>query len=127
VTNHELLNVVDVEATCWAGAPPNGLDGARLGGAGQISEIIEIGLVVVDLDAGQRLSKHKILVRPQRSTVSEFCTELTGLTQAEVDSGVSYAEACQILAERHDSARRPWASWGRLKASDTKQPVSTPE
>ena len=94
--------MVDVEATCWAGAPPDG----------QVSEIIEIGLTVVDLDAGRRLAKHKILVRPGRSVVSEFCTELTGLTQAEVDGGVSYAEACQILVRQHESAAWPWASWG---------------
>jgi inhibitor of KinA sporulation pathway (predicted exonuclease) len=102
MTSQELLNVVDVEATCWAGPPPDG----------QVNEIIEIGLTVVDLAAGQRLAKHKILVRPQRSAVSEFCTELTGLTQAEADSGASYAEACQLLVQRHDSATRPWASWG---------------
>ena len=35
-----LVNVVDVEATCWDGSPP----------PGQVSEIIEIGLTVVDLD-----------------------------------------------------------------------------
>jgi inhibitor of KinA sporulation pathway (predicted exonuclease) len=101
------LNVVDIEATCWEGSPPDGH-----GGAGQVSEIIEIGLTVVDLAAGMRLSKHKILVRPQKSEVSDFCTELTGLTQDEVDSGVSFAGACQVLVNEHDSAERPWASWG---------------
>lgn len=97
-----LLNVVDVEATCWDGTPPEG----------QVSEIIEIGLAVVDLDAGERIAKHKILVRPERSAVSEFCTQLTGLTQAEVDSGPSFADACRVLVADHHSPRRPWASWG---------------
>ncbi|MEV0247031.1 3'-5' exonuclease [Nocardia sp. NPDC050712] len=97
-----LLNVVDVEATCWDGKTP----------PGAVSEIIEIGLTVVDLDAGARLAKHRILVRPERSTVSEFCTELTGLTQAEVDTGVSFAEACRLLATEHQASLRPWASWG---------------
>ncbi|WP_461031486.1 3'-5' exonuclease [Streptomyces mayteni] len=98
----ELLNVVDVEATCWSGEPP----------AGQVSEIIEIGLTVVDLAARERLGRHRILVRPARSRVSPFCTELTGLTQAEVDGGVSFAEACRLLAVEHEAGRRPWASWG---------------
>jgi inhibitor of KinA sporulation pathway (predicted exonuclease) len=39
--------VVDVESTCWAGAPPTG----------QISEIIEIGVCPVDVAALQRLEK----------------------------------------------------------------------
>ena len=97
-----LLNVVDVEATCWAGDPP----------PGQVSEIIEIGLTTVGLQAGQRVGRHRILVRPARSRVSSFCTELTGLTQAEADTGVSFARACAQLAAKHDAAARTWASWG---------------
>ncbi|MBB5076300.1 3'-5' exonuclease [Nonomuraea endophytica] len=96
------LNVVDVEATCWPGSPPPGM----------VSEIIEIGLTVVDLAAGERLSRHGIVVKPARSTVSPFCTELTGLTEDEVGRGVPFAEACRILAADHKAGSRPWASWG---------------
>ncbi|MFH8882386.1 exonuclease domain-containing protein [Streptomyces californicus] len=97
-----LLNVVDVEATCWDGQPP----------PGQVSEIIEIGLTVVDLGAGERAARHRLLVRPARSTVSPFCTELTGLTQAEADGGMSFADACRTLAAEHRTGLLPWASWG---------------
>ncbi|MFG2781866.1 exonuclease domain-containing protein [Streptomyces prunicolor] len=98
----QLLNVVDVEATCWdRGRPP-----------GAVSEIIEIGLTVVDLASAERVARHRILVRPVRSTVSEFCTELTGLTQHDVDGGVDFAEACRLLAAEHHAGSRPWASWG---------------
>ncbi|WP_432116592.1 exonuclease domain-containing protein [Streptomyces sp. S1] len=97
-----LVNVVDVEATCWEGQRP----------PGQVSEIIEIGLTVVDLDARERLSRHRILVRPVRSRVSAFCTELTGLTQAEVDTGLDFTAACRLLATTYEAGRRPWASWG---------------
>ncbi|KQV03329.1 MULTISPECIES: 3'-5' exonuclease [unclassified Kitasatospora] len=97
-----LLNVVDIEATCWDGMPP----------VGSVSEIIEIGLTVVDLDSGQRVGRHRIVVRPARSSVSAFCTQLTGLTQAEVDTGVSFAEACRLLAAEHHTGSLPWASWG---------------
>ena len=96
------LNVVDVEATCWAGSPP----------PGQVSEIIEIGLCVVDLTALDRVERDRIIVRPARSRVSEFCTELTGITQEEVDGGVEFAAACDLLAERHRAGSRRWASWG---------------
>ena len=94
--------MVDVEATCWPSRPPEG----------QVNEIIEVGLTVVDLVARERVAKHRILVRPQRSTVSEFCTELTGLTQTEVDSGGSFAAACARLTAEHAAAERGWASWG---------------
>ncbi|MFF4974695.1 exonuclease domain-containing protein [Streptomyces sp. NPDC001083] len=97
-----LLNVIDVEATCWRGQPPSGA----------VSEIIEIGLTVVDLRAGERVGRHRLVVRPARSVVSDFCTELTGLTQTEVDQGVSFAQACRTLAAEHGAGTRPWASWG---------------
>lgn len=101
-TTADLWNVVDVEATCWKGPRPPGQD----------NEIIEIGLTVVDLDAGERVARHGILVRPRRSRVSAFCTELTGLTQEQVDAGVDFAEACRWLAREHRAGARPWASWG---------------
>ncbi|MCP2339551.1 3'-5' exonuclease [Actinomadura rupiterrae] len=96
------LNVVDVEATCWEGRRPQD----------QVSEIIEIGLCVVDLLARERVEKHRILVRPERSRVSEFCTQLTGLTQDEVDTGISFPEACALLEREHSAHTRTWASWG---------------
>ncbi|MFI7361959.1 exonuclease domain-containing protein [Streptomyces sp. NPDC050149] len=97
-----LLNVIDIEATCWDGQPP----------PGAVSEIIEIGLTVVDLHARERLARHRVLVRPARSSVSAFCTELTGLTRAEVDTGLPFADACRLLAAEHRAGTRAWATWG---------------
>ncbi|GAA2896208.1 3'-5' exonuclease [Streptosporangium fragile] len=98
-----LLNVVDVEATCWPGrvVPP-----------GQATEIIEIGLCVVDLAIRARVSRHRILVRPERSAITDFCTELTGLTRHDVDQGLSFSAACALLVDEHEAKTRPWASWG---------------
>ncbi|RSS87909.1 exonuclease domain-containing protein [Streptomyces sp. WAC02707] len=97
-----LLNVIDVEATCWAGQPP----------PGAVSEVVEIGLAVIDLVARERVERHRAMVRPARSRVSAFCTELTGITQAEADAGMSFADACDTLVRLHGAAVRPWASWG---------------
>jgi inhibitor of KinA sporulation pathway (predicted exonuclease) len=96
------LNVVDVEATCWVGTPPTG----------ESSEIIEIGVCVVDSDDWRRVERRRILVRPRRSRVSPFCTELTGLTQADVDSGVEFAAACVLIRDELRGRSRTWASWG---------------
>lgn len=97
-----LLNVVDVEATCWEGDPP----------PGQEHEIIEVGLTVVDLDSRRRLAKHQVLVRPERSAVSDFCTGLTGLTREQVGGGVSFGDACRVLVSEYRTDVLPWASWG---------------
>ncbi|MEV6520743.1 3'-5' exonuclease [Longispora sp. NPDC051575] len=96
------VNVVDVEATCWPGQPP----------PGQVNEIIEIGLCVVDLATRDRISSRGILVRPARSTVSAFCTELTSLTPAQVATGVDFATACATLRAEERSDSRTWLSWG---------------
>lgn len=94
--------VIDVESTCWEGAPPRG----------QISEIIEIGLCVVDAERLQRLEKRAILVRPQVSEVSEFCTKLTTITPALAASGMSLEQSLDLLRNEYDCYDRVFASWG---------------
>ncbi|WP_030427521.1 3'-5' exonuclease [Allokutzneria albata] len=94
--------VVDVEATCWEGAPP----------AGQVNEIIEIGVCVLDTATLERGERRAILVRPERSEVSAFCTELTTLTAADVADGLSFVDACAVLREEFGSQDLVWASYG---------------
>jgi inhibitor of KinA sporulation pathway (predicted exonuclease) len=94
--------VIDVESTCWEGEPP----------AGETSEIIEIGLCPVDVASAQRLEKRSILVRPQRSDISRFCTELTSLVPAMFTNAGSLADAVQILVREYGSRDRLWTSWG---------------
>jgi inhibitor of KinA sporulation pathway (predicted exonuclease) len=98
----EPILVVDVEATCWQGNPP----------PGEQNEIIEIGVCLLDPTTRERGEGESILVRPQRSRVSAFCTELTTLTKEQVDAGIPFEEACALLLERYRSAERVWASYG---------------
>ncbi|MCP5052745.1 MAG: exonuclease domain-containing protein [bacterium] len=94
--------VVDVEATCWQGSPPKG----------EQNEIIEIGICLLDIQTSELSDNRCIMVKPVRSRVSEFCTELTTLTQEDVDKGVSFKEACDILKKDFLSKSRVWASYG---------------
>jgi inhibitor of KinA sporulation pathway (predicted exonuclease) len=59
-----------------------------------------------------RVERRDILVRPLRSTVSAFCTELTTLTQVDVEAAVRLAQACQGLAQEHHASSRLWTSYG---------------
>jgi inhibitor of KinA sporulation pathway (predicted exonuclease) len=99
----EIVNVVDVEATCWEGASPP---------PGEVSEIIEIGLCALEASTGRIVAAESILVRPQRSRVSPFCTRLTTLTQADVDGGIPFADACARLRAAFAARERLWASYG---------------
>ena len=94
--------VVDLEATCWESEPPNG----------ESSEIIEIGLCVLDVATGERTDTQGILVKPERSALSDYCQKLTTITPDMLTGAPSFAEACALLVERFDSTRRTWASYG---------------
>jgi len=94
--------MIDLEATCWDGEPPDG----------QVSEIIEIGICPLELATGKRLEKRSILVRPERSTVSAFCTSLTTITPEMAAGGIAFADACAILRREYDTKERLWASFG---------------
>lgn len=96
--------VIDLEATCWHGPPPTGED----------HEIIEIGNAVLRVGDLQLEPGPEILVRPTRSGVSEFCTELTSLTAEMLEErGVSFPEAIETLEAAHDQLRATvWASYG---------------
>lgn len=97
------LLVIDLESTCWEGPPPDGEE----------KEIIEIGVCALDITTGERVKRQSILVRPERSRVSPFCTELTHLTQAQVEQqGVSFGRACAILRRKYNARDRIWASFG---------------
>lgn len=94
--------VIDVESTCWDGPPPNG----------QVSEIIEIGLCPLDVTTLKRLGKRSLLVKPERSEISPYCTELTTLTPEMFGEAGTFRDAVQILTQEYDPKHRLWASWG---------------
>ncbi|WP_407570954.1 exonuclease domain-containing protein [Deinococcus altitudinis] len=96
------VNVVDLEATCWNGPVP----------PGQSNEVIEIGLCVFDPASRERRSRHQIVVKPDHSEISEFCTRLTGWTAAQVACGASFAEACGQLRREFRADARLMVSWG---------------
>ena len=99
-----LINVVDLEATCW---------GEGMQPADQTSDIIEIGISVVDVEAARIVSTESILVKPERSEVSAFCTQLTTLTPELVArEGIAFQEALRRLKKDYDAPARIFASWG---------------
>ncbi len=94
--------VIDVESTCWDGAAPDG----------QSSEIIEIGICSVDVRSLERLGKRSLLIKPERSTISHFCTELTTLAPELFIAAGTLADAVRTLKKEFSSQDRLWASWG---------------
>ena len=90
--------VVDVESTCWLGKPP----------PGEKREIIEVGWCEIIPESEAIIGKETVIVRPESSKISKFCTELTTLKQEDVSRGISLREACKMLPAKN----RVWASYG---------------
>jgi inhibitor of KinA sporulation pathway (predicted exonuclease) len=104
-----VILVVDVESTCWSAEGGGAADEAP---PGQQSEIIEIGVAVVDTGSLRIQQCDDLLVKPAHSEVSAFCTQLTTLTPAQVNGGVPFVEACRVLKKRYAAQECSWASWG---------------
>ncbi len=98
---YDKIIIIDIESTCW-----------KENNSKDINEIIEIGICPIETKSGKVLEPKSIIVKPTYSTVSEFCTELTTLTQEDVDDGVSFSDACSILVNKYDTKRYVWSSYG---------------
>ena len=72
---------LDLEATC-----------ARDNGIARVErETIEIGAVAIDGSTGVPIAEFQEYIRPVLHTrLTDFCTELTGITQAEVDAAAFF-------------------------------------
>jgi inhibitor of KinA sporulation pathway (predicted exonuclease) len=103
---HDQIVVVDLEATCWDKSSGGVPDGQR-------SEIIEIGVALVDAVTFEPSQPMSFLVKPTMSKVGTFCTELTTITQKLVDTvGLAFADAGERLESRYNTPHRLWGSWG---------------
>ncbi|XP_059123910.1 ERI1 exoribonuclease 2 [Peromyscus eremicus] len=75
---YDYLIVIDFESTCWK-------DGKHHNSP----EIIEFPAVLLSTATGEIESEFHAYVQPQEHPIlSEFCTELTGIKQVQVDEGV---------------------------------------
>ena len=92
------LCVLDVEATCEKRpAGPRGRWKQLYEGAAGDQEIIEFPVVLVDLVGGRGVvAEFHSFVRPTAKPIlSDFCTRLTGITQAQVDAAPALPEVLQ--------------------------------
>ncbi|XP_068100909.1 ERI1 exoribonuclease 2 isoform X2 [Hyperolius riggenbachi] len=73
----QYLIIIDFESTCWKDIKHYG------------QEIIEFPAVLLNTSSGEIESEFHTYVQPQEHPIlSNFCTELTGISQQQVDDGV---------------------------------------
>lgn len=97
--------VVDFEATCAN-------DGTL---RREEMEIIEVGAVIVDGETLQPLSEYQSFVRPVRhQQLTAFCTELTSITQMDVDGAPLFSEVVEQWTVWSEPYGGPvFSSWGK--------------
>lgn len=75
--------------------------------------IIQIGIAVGNLKSGEILDEYECYIY-QDEQISEYITNLTGITQSNVDGGISLSEAYEVITEMHteyECFRNP-ITWG---------------
>ncbi len=105
---YDKIIVVDIESTCWEENSSKDVKDSKM----LLNDIIEIGICPVETKSGNVLEPKSIIVKPTYSTVSQFCTGLTTLTQEDVDKGMSFSDACSILVNEYDTKMCVWSSYG---------------
>jgi inhibitor of KinA sporulation pathway (predicted exonuclease) len=76
------------------------------------NEIIEIGMSILNMKTLLVEQNVSIMVKPQRSQVTAFCTKLTGIKPEDVEDGMLLNEACDVLIKDFDTQNYLWSSWG---------------
>ena len=109
-----MIKVIDLEATCWN-------DGSN----DRVSEIIEIGGVSVDLSTGQIIDRFQAFIRPQLNPIlSDFCKELTSITQKDVDTARYFNEVYPSFVKWFGSKNKHiLASWGNYDKNQLRRDV----
>ncbi|MDO6427673.1 3'-5' exonuclease [Thalassotalea sp. 1_MG-2023] len=102
--SYDIMMIVDIEHTCShdGSIPPDE------------REIIEIGAVVVDMKSLEIIDEYCALIRPQRHPlVSDFCTQITGITQSELDNSDDFKTVFSDFLHWYPKTSKVlFATWG---------------
>lgn len=98
------LLIIDLESTCFErGSEPTGFK----------SEIIEIGAVVFNPNTQTVIEDYQCFIKPALFPIlSEFCKELTTITQHQVDNGLTLQQAICEIGELQKKFNAVFVSWG---------------
>jgi 3'-5' exoribonuclease 1 len=108
----------DLEGTCWDSGPLRSVQR-------QETEIIEIGAVRLGADLAL-LDEFQIFVRPQRHPeLSDFCTSLTSITQADVEAAPELPEAMAAFATWIGDPSSVLVSWGAYDRNQIRRDCRT--
>ena len=99
---HTRALYIDLESTCWNQTPPSGMT----------PEIIEIGIVELDLIDLRITQEAAYFVRPRQWEISQKCTKLTGITSDDIQHAKTFPEVLAAVVEKFRPKATPCCAWG---------------
>ncbi|KAI9312821.1 ribonuclease H-like domain-containing protein [Dichotomocladium elegans] len=87
------LIVLHLEATC----DENLTNPAAIQVTKENAEVIELTFVVIDTTTMQLVHEQRILVRPERTPLTPFCTQITGITWSQLSEAGTFKDAIKDL------------------------------
>jgi inhibitor of KinA sporulation pathway (predicted exonuclease) len=98
--------IIDIEATCWKN---------RKLFQKENQETIEIGAVKLNPEMTEVVDEFQIFIKPViHPSLSDFCTELTTITQADVDNAPLFKEAWETHFLPWIGEETRFGSWGNF-------------
>jgi inhibitor of KinA sporulation pathway (predicted exonuclease) len=99
---HRNALYLDLEFTCWNTAPPPGMK----------QEIIEVGVVAMNLETLTITDEAAYFVRPDRWEISSKCAEITGITAKDIRTARPLSLVMEAVAARFSPSGLPCFAWG---------------
>ncbi|AFZ35787.1 Exonuclease RNase T and DNA polymerase III [Stanieria cyanosphaera PCC 7437] len=102
--NYQYFLIVDLEATCCD----------RKTIPRHQMEIIEIGAVIIEAKELNIISEFQTFIKPIRHPIlTNFCQQLTSITQKQIDSALNYSQAIAVFKEwLYAYSNFIFGSWG---------------
>ena len=103
------INVIDIESTCWPDQISPGGEEQR-----KVAEIIEIGIVQVNVKTLKIENKQSYLVKPvDYPILSQYCIDLTGITNKLLEEeGTTLEYAIARMMSEFKTMKYEFSSWG---------------
>ena len=99
--NYKKIVIFDLEMCCWENEK-------------RIGEIIEIGLVSVDLESREITKEAQYYVKPEKDNISEYCTNLTKITPKIIKKeGRPLSEVIKTIQKNFGGKNTIYGAWGR--------------
>lgn len=100
---YDNIIVVSTNVTCWDE------DEDRLN---ENSELISVNCCMLSVDTLRTHTNSMFLIKPQRSNISDYCYELTGITQKSVDNALGIDDVLKKIEYKFNTRSRVWATFG---------------